>query len=199
MAPAKNFFVRCRNRFLRAAPTLLVILILGSCDLSRPSSLDVKVPDLVAMEVRQISVSDKGRIEISANMVETFNEDDYSVFYDAVVVEKNPDGAIILEGGANLIQVNGNNDGSASGNVYVKNLEDNTALKADSVEYEADERQLTGQGAIQIDLGDGLSVYGETLKADLSRNTYVLSDTIQGIIEFDEDDENDENDENDEK
>ncbi len=147
------------------------------------------MPDLVAMEVRQISVSDKGRIEISANMVETFNKDDYSVFHEANIVEKDTDGIITLEGGARRIQVHGNNNGSASGNVYVKNVEDNTTLKADSVEYKADNRQLTGQGDIQIDLGDGLSVYGEILEADLARDTYALSNTIQGTIEFDEDED----------
>lgn len=165
----------------------IVPIAFGSCELGEPEAAGEVEPDTVALGVRQVTVSSNGRVEVLATMVETFGKEDLSVFYGAEISEIDSDGVTILEGGADRIEVKGRKDGSALGNVFVKNLKEESSLRADSMKLDDDKRELTGQGSVQVDLGDGLSISGETFVVDLARKTYVFMDGVEGTIEFGED------------
>ncbi|OQX29061.1 MAG: hypothetical protein B0D92_05700 [Spirochaeta sp. LUC14_002_19_P3] len=165
---------------------LFTVLAFISCSIENAVDISKTIPDTIAIGVRQVTVSPDGRVEIHAEMVEVFIEEDYSVFHRAKAVEFNPEGEKRLEGGADRIEAEGSGDGKAEGNVFVNNLKDDSSLKADLLLLDDENRLLTGKGSVQVDLGDGMGVTGETFEADIARKTYSFTEGIEGTIEYEE-------------
>lgn len=163
-------------------------LTLVACSLSREDDTEGgNLPDTVALNVRQVSVSANGRVEITADKVEAFYEDDYSKFYNVDVKELNEKREERLAGRAERIEVKGNRDGIAHGNIVVRNLEDESELRSDSMELNDEDRILVGKGSVQVDLGDGLTLESGEFIADLGKKTYTFSNGVTGTLIVGED------------
>lgn len=167
-------------------------ILLISCKMEDAKVKNKPIPDMIALEVRQISVSAEDRVEVFATRLEMFEDEDYSVFYDARLRNFDSDGAQRLEGKADYIRVDGNGDGTAKGNVFVKDIEKGDFIEAESLEFKDEERLLTGNGKINISINDGLSLVSNNIDADLGRRTYVFKDGITGTLELDDDEEGEE-------
>ncbi len=166
---------------------ILLLTALNSCQLEKNDDISNKQPDTTAWGVHQVTISENGRIEITADKVEKFNEEDTSHFYSTVLSETNPEGELVLEGGADYVEVHGTEEGMASGNVYINDIEEGSIIKADSMQFNDEERILNGNGNIEVDLGDGLRMTGNSFTADLAKMTYSFTNDVKGTIEFSDD------------
>lgn len=161
----------------------LLLLVFSSCgnkgDISAASG---DIPDTVSENFRQVTVSSSGRAEIESRRVETFNKKELTVFTNASVKEFDADGASTLEGRADRIETTGNGDGSASGGIFVRDIPGDSRLKAEHLDWDDQDRLLTGTGIVDLETGDGLAVQGEGFVADMARETFSFSEGAEGIL-----------------
>lgn len=175
--------------FLHRLPltTGLLILLLLSCDGSGESGdSSTEIPDTVSENFRQVTISQEGRVEILAARVETYGTSDRTVFHQVGMRELDSDGELTLEGGADMIEVRGDGNGVAEGNIRISDLEGDSALEAESLEWNDGDRLLSGNGPVTINSGDGLSLQGEGFVADTARERYTFSDGVEGTLELDD-------------
>ncbi len=165
----------------------ILFTALSSCELGKDDDVSDKQPDTTAWGVHQVTVTENGRIEITADKVEKFNEEDTSHFYSTVLSETNSEGELVLEGGADYVEVHGTEEGMAAGNVYINDVEEGSEIKADSMQFNDEDRILNGNGNIEVDLGDGLTMTGNSFTADLAKKTYSFTNDVKGTIEFSDD------------
>lgn len=162
-------------------------LLLISCNGGQNVSAALgEIPDTVSENFRQVTVSSGGRVEIEAGRVEGFSKQDLTVFTDAGMRELNKDGEKTLEGEAKRIEITGDRDGTADGSIRIQDLEGDSRLEAEHLEWTDGERVLTGDGEVRIDSGDGLTVIGEGFIADMARGTYKFTDGVEGYLELDD-------------
>ncbi len=177
--------------FLRGlcAP-VLVLLILVSCRVPDEAAAALgEVPDTISEGFRQVSVSPEGRAEITAGRVEAYVKADYSVFYSAKMKELSPEGVLRLEGRSDELMVRGSHDGRAEGNIFVRDVENSASLRADVLAWNDSKRQLTGEGRVYVETGDGLNVSGEGFSADMARETFSFSRDVRGTLEMEDDEQ----------
>lgn len=172
-------------RRLLTASAMLPWLILPSCGDGDTEGAGKPLPDTLARNVRRVTVSAAGRVEIDAETVETYTDEDTTVFLNARIEETDPQGEPVLQGGADRIELQGNDDGSASGNIMIRNLTEDSRLEAEKLNWTDAERLLSGEGKVTVELGDGLTVSGERFQADMARETYEFSGGVQGTLEID--------------
>ena len=77
-------------RRLLTASAMLPWLILPSCGDGDAEGAGKPLPDTLARNVRRVTVSAAGRVEIDAETVETYTDDDTTVFLNARIEETNP-------------------------------------------------------------------------------------------------------------
>ena len=162
---------------------MLLCLILPSCGHDAEEAVKT-LPDTVAQNVRRVTVSAAGRVEVDAETVETYTDEDTTVFLKARIEETDPQGELVLKGGAERIEMEGDDDGSASGGIVIQNLREESRLEAEQLDWADSERLLSGEGKITVELGDGLTISGERFQADLARETYEFSGGVQGTLEL---------------
>ena len=162
---------------------MLPWLILSSCG-SDAEEAGKTLPDTVARNVRRVTVSAAGRVEVDADTVETYTDEDTTVFLNARIEETDAQGELVLKGGADRIEMEGSDDGSASGSIIIQNLADESRLEAEQLNWADSERLLSGEGKVTVELGDGLTISGERFQADLARETYEFSGGVQGTLEL---------------
>lgn len=161
-------------------------LILLSCDGSQNVSEALgEVPDTVSENFRQVTVSSGGRVEIEAGRVEGYSKQDLTIFSDAGMLELNKEGEKTLEGEADRIEISGDRNGSADGNIRIQDFSADSRLEAEHLDWDDEKRLLTGKGAVRIDSGDGLTIIGEGFIADTARGNYRFTDGVEGYVEMD--------------
>lgn len=173
-------------RFIPAALTAAFALLF-SCDGGQNVSAALgEVPDTVSENFRQVTVSTGGRVEVEAGRVEGFSKRDLTVFSDARMLELNTEGEKTLEGEADRIEISGDRDGTADGNIRIQDFAGDSGLEAEHLEWDEEKRILTGEGEVRIDSGDGLTIIGEGFIADTARGTYKFTDGVEGYLELDD-------------
>ena len=176
--------------FRRSVPIyLLILLLLAACDAgSGDGGGEAEIPDTVSVRFRQVSVSPEGRVEVTADRVEVYDESDRSRFYAAAMQETDPEGELVLEGGADLIEMQGSGDGSASGNIRIDDYSGDSYLEAQELNWNSSDRLLTGTGTVTITSDSGLSITGRGFVADMARERYTFTDGVDGTLELDDED-----------
>lgn len=159
---------------------LTLILLSSSCNMKRLQSTEGPLPDTVSKNVKQISISPKRRFEVTADRMENFSSDDYSVFFDVEMQELSGEGTLKSKGRADRIQIHGNRDGVAEGNVSIVNIEEDTRLEADTLSWNDAERTLIGSGSVEVVKENDSTAYGESFVADMAREIYTFSDGVEG-------------------
>ncbi len=174
--------------FVRLSRTVLILLpVLASCGGSQlQSSEDAEIPDTVSVNFRQVSVSSEGRVEVQAARVEAYDSSDRTIFYEAGIRETRPDGEQSLDGGADMIELEGSGDGRASGNIRIEDHTEDLKLEAEELEWDSDNRRLVGNGTVTVTSGSGLTVSGNGFVADTARESYTFSDGVEGTLEVDD-------------
>ncbi len=164
----------------------LSLLLIVSCD-SESSTLRPldEIPYYVAENFEQITVSSLGRVEIIASKVEAFQEEDKTIFFEAELTEYDSDGKILMEGRAKKIELDGNNDAVAHGDIYVRNSIDETSLEAEKLTWENRERLLSGEGVVSIEFRNEVEISGEGFVADVARKVYEFKLGAKGTFETD--------------
>jgi|GEM_PF-667666 len=163
----------------------ITLLFLVSCkDDQAVSAALGEIPDTVSENFRQVTVSDNGRIEISAGRVEHYGKSDKTVFLDAGMTEYSSAKEKNLEGSADRIELTGNQDGFAEGLILLEDFTNDTRLEAGYLEWDHKERLLTGKGEVRIESGDGITVTGEGFSADIARETYRFTRGVKGTLEI---------------
>lgn len=142
------------------------------------------IPDTVSENFRQVTVSPTGRLEISAGRVEHFDKSDSTVFMDTAMVEFNSLMEKTLEGKAQRIELSGNRNGFARGDINLQDYTSDTRLEADYLEWDNKERLLKGDGTVRIESGDGITISGEGFSADTARETYSFTKGVKGSLEI---------------
>jgi LPS export ABC transporter protein LptC len=164
---------------------LFHLFILISCGRSGDAAAALgEVPDTVAENFRQVTVTSQGRLEIESRRVETYSKSDRSVFTGARLREIAPEGDVRVEGSADLIEVTGDRDGIARGSVRVADLAGDARVEADELEWKDRDRTLAGKGVVRIESGDGIIISGRGFIADMARETFRFTDGAEGTLEF---------------
>ncbi len=143
-----------------------------------------EVPDTVSEGFRQVSVSPDGRVEITSDRVEVFTKKDFTVFYSSRVQEIGPDGELRMDGTADYLKVSGNKDGTAKGNIHIKNIKENAGIDAENLQWNHKDRLLSSEDAVSISTEDGLDITGSGFEADMARNTFSFSQNVRGTVEI---------------
>jgi len=166
---------------------LICLLLIASCgDKSSLSGLGDEIPYYIAENYEQITVSPQGRVVIKAGTVEAFQREDKTVFFEAELTEYDSDERLLMEGKAEKIELGGNNDATAQGDIYVRDFIDNTSLRAEKLTWENRERFLSGEGVVDIEFKDGVRISGEGFVADVARNVYEFKQGARGTFETDD-------------
>ena len=175
------------NPMSNLSVVFICLLLVASCDSeSSVSSLGDEIPYYVAENYKQITVSSGGRVEVIASSVEAFQEEDKLVFFEAELTEYDPGGRVLMEGGAEIIELEGNNDAAAQGNIHVRDFIDNTSLKAEKLTWKNRERLLSGDGVVSIEFKDEVKISGEGFVADVARKVYEFKQGASGVFEIDD-------------
>ncbi len=172
-------------KIFRGWSALPVIIILASCPGPDETAAALgEVPDTISEGFRQVSISPEGRVEITADRVETFSKADYTLFYSSSMQEHSPQGELRIEGSADNLQVFGSKDGNAKGNIRVRNIKDNAGLSAETLNWKNKERLLTSDDTVYVESGDGLTVSGSGFKADMARESFSFAENVRGTLEI---------------
>lgn len=143
------------------------------------------MPDMVFTGLDQTSVSQNGRVEIVANRLEVFNNEDYSMFHGAKIKEFGEEKQQNLFAKADRVKVLGNNDGEAFGNIDIIQISDGSELKAQQLKWNSLERMLTGEQGVTIMLEDGMTVSSTKMEADVSRRVFIFTGEVEGTLDED--------------
>ena len=164
---------------------LFSLLLLVSCrDDQAVSAALGEIPDTVSENFRQVTVSDSGRLELSARRVEHYGKSDTTVFLDAGMIEYSSSKEKNLEGRADRIELTGNQDGSAEGGIVLQDYNSDIRLEAGHLDWDHKERILSGEGSVRIESGDGITITGEGFSADTARETYRFTRGVEGSLEI---------------
>jgi len=162
----------------------LLLLLTASCgDDKSAVGLGEEIPYYVAEGFEQITVSSQGRVEIKANTVEAFQKEDRNVFFEAELMEYDLDGNVLMEGRAERIELEGNNDATAQGDIYVRDFVDDTSLEAEKLTWKNRERLLSGEDVVSIEFEDKVEISGEGFVADVAHNVYEFRLGARGKFE----------------
>ena len=165
----------------------LLLLLLTGCDVGLgDGGGESEIPDTVSVNFRQVSVSPEGRVEVTADRVEVFDESDRTVFHSAAMQETRPDGELALEGGADLIELQGSGDGTAKGDIRIDDYAGDSNLVAEELNWNSSDRLLTGADTVTISSGSGLTITGRGFVADMARERYTFTDGVEGILELED-------------
>ena len=175
------------SRFILTA--LVLLPLLAGCDTGSDGlGGDTEIPDTVSVNFRQVSVTPEGRLEVTADRVEVYDESDRSVFHGAAMRETDPGGEVVLEGGADLIEEQGGGDGSAAGSIRFDDYAGDSHLEAEALDWNSSDRLLTGTDTVTITSGSGLTITGRGFVADMARERYTFTDGVEGTLELDDED-----------
>jgi len=162
-------------------------LLTTSCGSELPElKAGSEIPYYVAEGFEQITVSSLGRVEIRASKVEAFQEDDKTVFFETQLTEYDSDGKVLMEGNAKKIELEGNNDAAARGDIYVRDFINDTSLEAEKLIWKNRERLLSGEGVVSVKFKDEVEISGEGFVADIARKVYEFKLGARGTFEADE-------------
>jgi len=165
----------------------LLLLFAASCgDETSAPVLGEEIPYYVAKGFEQTTVSSQGRAEIKASTVEAFQKEDRNVFFEAELTEYDSDGKVLMEGRGKRIELEGNNDATAQGDIYVRDLIDDTSLEAEKLTWRNRERLLSGEGVVSIEFKDKVKISGEGFVADVARGVYEFQLGAKGTFETDD-------------
>jgi len=163
---------------------LISLLFIASCDSKLSSSrTEDEIPYYIAKGLEQITISSQGRAEIKADVVEAFQETDRTVFLEAELTEYDSDGKVLMEGRARKIELEGNNDAVAQGDIYVRDFVGGISLEAEKLTWKNRERLLSGEGVVSIGFKDSIEISGEGFVADIARNVYEFKSGASGTFE----------------
>lgn len=175
---------------MRASSLILIsifFLLTTSCGDETPVLGVVdEIPYYVAEGFEQITVSSLGRVEIRASKIEAFQEEDKNVFFEAELTEYDSDGKILMNGRAKRIELEGDNDAVAHGDIYVRNFIDETSLEAEKLTWRNRERLLNGEGVVSIEFRNEVKISGEGFVADIARKVYEFKSGAKGTFETDD-------------
>ena len=148
---------------------------------------EVVAADKVWDNFRQYTVSDDRRVETLADRAMVFTDDDRTLMKRVRLNQYGADGDLEFRGLADEVEARGNGDGFARGNVVAEDIVDGVILEAGYLNWNSDERLLTGDGRVFVDLGDGLKVSGEDFEADVARRSYRFGSDVEGTLVVKED------------
>lgn len=170
-------------RILRVFVVLVLSVHLLSCSGDDEFSGELeKRPDTVSWDFRQVNVDGNRRVIAEAEKVEVFDDQDLTVFTQARLQEYDEGGDLLREGSAEEIRIVGENEGSAAGNIVVRDIAEDATMNAEALNWSDEERTLTGDGPVDITGADGLSVSGSGFVADLARDSYRYADGATGVV-----------------
>lgn len=165
-----------------AFTVILIFAVLTGCaeDSSVAAALG-EVPDTVSENVSQVTISSTGRIQVDARRLEYYSSKELTLFYDVSMKETDINGEITLEGQAERVEMTGDQDGIAEGSIRIRSRENR--LNAEYLDWDSQNRLLTGTGPVRVESGDGITITGEGFVVDAARETYTYTKGAEGTLE----------------
>ena len=167
--------------FFRVVVVLVFVMVV-SCVGEIGEGDEVVAADRVWDNFRQYTVSGDRRVETLADRALVFTDDDKTLMRRVRLNQYGADGELEFRGVADEVEAQGNGDGFARENVVVEDVVDGVILEAEYLKWNSDERLLTGDGRVFVDLGDGLKVSGEDFEADVARRSYRFGSDVEGTL-----------------
>jgi LPS export ABC transporter protein LptC len=168
----------------------LLILTLSACSLeyedSMAETLDESIPTSRLYEVKRVQVQGgRPKVSFEADEAVVWEKREQTELFEFVFNEFDEERAVITTGEADYLLISDSNDAEISGNVYGYSSRNEASIRAESLNWLDETRELSsgGDSQVTIEMDNGSVMEGRGFKADMYTNTTSFESGIGGTLE----------------